>query len=380
MSIGKIWVFNPGHEEALLHAHKANYTASKTVLGMMYELPQLMQYLASEGDYIYYPSKDGCSATLVNHLGETIKRYDTLPALQLSLWALESHTIKRVMSWAKLVGITILSPDISTEYYTLAHRSSSSRFLHYLREHKPSLLPSEEIIPYRLRQESDNIQEVANIIQSQGYPRAMLKRPYSSSGRGVQPIGLPLSTEQSRQIASLIRHYGEVSLEPLLAREQDYALLFYADGSKVQHIGYSKFMTDDRAGTAYSGNLLLPDELIASELTEALGSYTALNELIATTQHYLHAELRGTYEGYIGVDIMTYRDARGKLQLHPCVEINLRCTMGIIAHHLRERLSLPSGCLFRLGLRKQIPLGHQTNRILTDKEPNSTFVAYLQTD
>ena len=37
------------------------------------------------------------------------------------------------------------------------------------------------------------------------------------------------------------------------------------------------------------------------------------------------------------MDMMTYRDAQNQFHLHPCVEINMRYTMGILAHKLTER-------------------------------------------
>lgn len=376
----RLWVFNPGHEEALLHAGKASYTASKTVLTMMYELPQLMLHLASVGDYIYCPSRDGRSARLIDHHGNSISDYKGLPPLKLSLWGLEPHSLRLINTWAKGQGIALKVPDISPEYYTLAHRNACVKCLQYLHQNAPQLVPQPEIIPHRILKGEDTLDATLRLIRTQGYTRAMLKRPYSSSGRGVQPMDLPLSGEQSEVIYSLAQHYGEVSLEPLLNRQQDYALLFYADADGLRHIGYSKFVTDDKSGTAYSGNILTSDESIAEELTQVLGNKQALLDLIEYLQLFLRSELNGTYEGYIGIDMMTYRDLNGELHLHPCVEINLRCTMGVIAHRLQEGIVTPPESLFKLGLSTRLSQEGGNNLILAGGKPSDTFVAYIHSN
>ncbi len=376
----RLWVFNPGHEEALLHAAKASYTASKTVLTMMYELAQLMLPLASVEDYIYCPSRDGRSARLIDHQGNSISDYKGLPPLKLNLWGLEPHSQRMISTWAKAQGIALSVADISPEYYALAHRNACVKCLRYLHRHASQFIPQPEIIPHRILKGEDTIDATARFIRTQGYPRAMLKRPYSSSGRGVQPIDLPLGREQSEVIYNLAQHYGEVSLEPLLNRQQDYALLFYADANGLRHIGYSKFVTDDKSGTAYSGNILASDESIAEELTQALGDKQALLDLIEHLQVFLHTELKGTYEGYIGIDMMTYLDLNGTLHLHPCVEINLRCTMGVIAHRLQEDIAMSPESLFKLGLSSKLSQEGGYNQILAGGKPSDTFVAYIHSN
>jgi len=38
----------------------------------------------------------------------------------------------------------------------------------------------------------------------------------------------------------------------------------------------------------------------------------------------------GSYEGYLGVDMMICKDADG-YKVHPCVEVNLRMNMGVVS-------------------------------------------------
>ena len=55
------------------------------------------------------------------------------------------------------------------------------------------------------------------------------------------------------------------------------------------------------------------------------------------------------YDGYLGIDMMLYWDENGKIALNPCVEVNLRMTMGMVTaamgsrHGLRGNFSITAG-------------------------------------
>ena len=46
------------------------------------------------------------------------------------------------------------------------------------------------------------------------------------------------------------------------------------------------------------------------------------------------------YRGYLGIDMMTFTD-NGSLQVMPCVELNLRTTMGLLSSKLGDRVLAP---------------------------------------
>ena len=57
----------------------------------------------------------------------------------------------------------------------------------------------------------------------------------------------------------------------------------------------------------------------------------------------LKHHLAGKYTGFVGIDMMAV-DMNGKRKCHPCVEINLRMNMGIVAMEVyRRRLRDGSG-------------------------------------
>ena len=57
--------------------------------------------------------------------------------------------------------------------------------------------------------------------------------------------------------------------------------------------------------------------------------------------------LSGRYTGPFGVDMMVVRHADGAgHSIHPCVELNLRRTMGHVALHLTPSPTTPEGVLY----------------------------------
>lgn len=179
----------------------------------------------------------------------------------------------------------------------------------------------------------------------------VLKRPYSCSGRGLlqMPALLPPTPQAARWIADGLRRQGSLVVEERMGKVQDLAALFRAsyepmpDGSlhyTVRHTGFSLFRTDTNG--AYRGNLLLGDSLIAKRVEGESGFPPGL---LRETANALGQALRARLEpagycGCIGVDQLVARTAEG-FRLCPVVEVNLRHTMGFVAHALgRQRAAL----------------------------------------
>lgn len=95
----------------------------------------------------------------------------------------------------------------------------------------------------------------------------------------------------------------------------------------VKYCGLSLFQT---IKGAYAGNVLASEE----EKEEILASYVSLDKLAQIRQHIieiLQPVLKSIYSGPFGVDMMIYADDERRLQINPCVELNLRRTMGHVA-------------------------------------------------
>lgn len=156
----------------------------------------------------------------------------------------------------------------------------------------------------------------------------VFKTLWSSSGRGLLRSTFPLPTLR-KQLGAAIRRMGGVMGEVWHDdKVQDFAMLFFVGTDEVRFVGYSLF--DNDAATYRQGHLLSNERIV-----EKLGVDKALLDEIR--DHYI--EILSTLfaplmhkpwqVGYVGIDMLTYGTA-DDLKVSPCVEMNLRCTMGVV--------------------------------------------------
>jgi len=130
----------------------------------------------------------------------------------------------------------------------------------------------------------------------------------------------------------VIHEQGGVVAEPVLRKVQDFAMEFYMDKSITRFAGYSLFRS--ATSGAYTGNELLSD----SRIEEKLAAYIPV-ALLHRLRETLLEELAACfplYTGYAGVDMMICETAEG-YRMQPCVEINLRMNMGMVARRIHDR-------------------------------------------
>lgn len=161
----------------------------------------------------------------------------------------------------------------------------------------------------------------------------VLKTPWSSSGRGLMRSTVPAETLWKHAQATL-QKMGGIMGEPWIEdKVQDFAMLFFIGSEKVEFLGYSLF---DNDATTYRQGYLMSNERIIAKLQVEPERLEAIKTAYLDLLRDLFAPLMGkTWQvGYIGIDMMTYRasgnSADRALSISPCVEMNLRCTMGVV--------------------------------------------------
>jgi len=212
----------------------------------------------------------------------------------------------------------------------LSHRRSSifiNRALTSYRCFSDMGMPA-PIIPI----EAKNIEEARQAIDTFG--EVFVKTPWSSSGRGVLHGSANNPAQLLRRCESAITSQGSVLIEKAHRKVLDFAMLFEAEGHDVRQIGLSLFF-NAREG-AYGGNLLAPDSEIAAHVGKLLPSGT-LPAVSAAMCRILSQLLQERYHGPLGVDMMVAEDECGQTYLVPCVELNLRCTMGFVARGVYKK-------------------------------------------
>jgi hypothetical protein len=146
------------------------------------------------------------------------------------------------------------------------------------------------------------------------YGQVVTKAPWSSSGRGVR------FDSKMEWVRHVIQRQGSIMVEPFYHKAKDFGMEFTAEGGVIRYEGLSLFVT--RNG-AYIGNMIAAERV----KRQTLSRYVSLDLLDRVRDQVLSRLDLSGYEGPFGIDMMI---VKGGL-LHPCVEINLRRTMGHVA-------------------------------------------------
>lgn len=215
---------------------------------------------------------------------------------------------------AGLGEASLPSPARIERLRLLSHRRSSITLLRGIG------FPAE-----KLPAEADTVSQALDHIAACG-GCAVVKQPWSCSGRGVAFTESMQPEALRRLLEGWIRRQGSVIIEPLYDRINEMAALYYADGrGSVTLSGMSAFSCDVRGN--YTGNIVAPQavirQLCGNDAVEAARSLvTPLCSLIGDS-----------YRGWLGVDMLRHREG-----LLPCMELNLRMTMGVVAMLIARRM------------------------------------------
>ena len=332
------YIFNPDNDLALANGD-ANYLPPRSARQMATDLAFLATWWANNGDSILIPHSDVLyywSKTSDKSLFSTdikwITEKEEIPHQPLKPWGWNPSLVKQMSKR----GLPSEYLPTEEDMHTLRTLSSRQMAVEVLREIRHQLSDNHPLIGTSALCTSE--EEIAHEVTA--HTSTILKAPWSSSGKGLRRgQGLyepPLSGWCARTLAQ----QGAVVVEPMYDKVKDFAMEFYSsgDGLSLTFVGYSSFVTD--ANGAYEGNLLMSDEEVEADLSAYIPRET-LHTTCAQLQHLLAKHIGADYQGYVGVDMMIClvhtEDAQERYALHPCVEINLRMNMGVVAHILYQR-------------------------------------------
>jgi hypothetical protein len=111
---------------------------------------------------------------------------------------------------------------------------------------------------------------------------------------------------------------------------------FKCEGGKTQFVGYSIFNNDTHS--SFSGGLIGSSDFLHTRLVSILGNESLLCDVQAAAVNIIDNLIAPQYNGYLGLDMMIYRDENGELCLNPCIELNLRTTMGVVSSIIGNKL------------------------------------------
>lgn len=158
----------------------------------------------------------------------------------------------------------------------------------------------------------------------------VLKTPWSSSGRGlIRSTVTPRSIMMTRAM-STVRKMGGIMAERWHDKVQDFAMLFFIGHDGVSFVGYSLF-DNEESGTYRQGYLLSNDE-IERRLSVPVGILHTLRGKLKMVMDEMFSSFFNLpwQVGFAGIDMITYHNS-SQTDVFPCIELNLRCTMGVVA-------------------------------------------------
>lgn len=340
-------IFNPEHDIALASG-LANFTAPHAGRLLRHDLGYLPALWAKEGDVILVDDPEYARQAL-KKLSARLHRagLGRKPADGNFFF----HSIRQDIptdvhidhvepwGWNSALRAQLLRRRVDEQLLTsdkqldaireLSHRRTASHLLPLLREPGTA---GESL-------ECRTVEEVEDAVGRFG--QVVLKAPWSSSGRGLRFVDDQQFTVHSQHVAGWLRNLlftqGSVMVEPYYNKVKDFGMEFYSDGDgSVCYQGLSLFQTQNGA---YTGNVLATETA-----KETLLSQYVSPSLLQVVRQRISKELGtlfcGNYRGPFGVDMMVVKpfglttssiNSEKSNLLHPCVEINLRRTMGHVA-------------------------------------------------
>lgn len=324
--MSRAYLFNPANDIALIRDTPV-FTPGANALRLQRDGAILPLWMASAGDCVIAPDTDRRWLDTVRDL------YDlpgdvcaTVPGhiTEGAPWGWSRNAV-RLLTDAGMTRELLPDDTVLARRRALSHRRTAIRINAALAEQLAMPLPPPAI-------EAFDTDTVFKAVAGYGGD-AVIKAPYSSSGRGIIDTRTCRQSQLAAMLPGLLRRQGSVTVEHALDRIEDFAMLFEMRGGVARLCGLSQFET---AGGAYTGNILVSDDVIRQHIMQQTDD--GMYERVAALMPGILADILGdACDGPCGVDMMAYRDSDGTRRLAPCIELNLRMTMGVFAHIWRRR-------------------------------------------
>lgn len=323
-----VYLFNPEHDLALAHgAH--NYTAPPFARQFRHDLRLLPAWVAPADSYIAIP--DDCSIDEDSRWLHD--RHLDITPIHISKVADLGSCCIHPWGWDATLRYQLLQAGISPDYLPTDEQLDCIRRLSHRRTSiavHESLGKAFSPCPVELTTAED----VAAFMHS--HPGCYLKMPWSGSGKGIYRVIDPTGDNHvPRWIEGALHRQGSLLCEVGLDRVQDFAIECMCRDGHTMLMGYSVFDSDFHS--QFGSGRVAPMEALHEML---LGMYPDLDPVIGQVLMAIDNIIAPHYNGYLGIDMMLYWDKNGRIDLNPCVEVNLRMTMGMVTAAMGSRHGL----------------------------------------
>lgn len=333
----KIYLFNPDHDLALA-SQSAKFMPKANIVTMAHDLACLPFWWAKKKDGVAVPA--GAADEFSRIHAETIQKagVDFVSLGHPGMyhpWGWNQSLVHK-LSLAGVAKDTLPDSTYLKHIRDLSGRHNGIEMLKQITKEYQEVIGKAHICR--------SVAEVESLINR--WKTILLKAPWSGSGKGLfRTSSLEWNKNVAGWVERIIRSQGFVVTEPYYNRVIDFATEFYIDNGNIEFCGYSLFNTDVHG--YYKGNVLLTDAEIEQKISEYM-PVELLHGIVQSQLNWLNIHIVPYYNGYVGIDMMIVNE-QGMMKCHPCVEINLRMTMGMVARILKDRWIEPKSMgVFRL--------------------------------
>ncbi len=368
-------------------AHIFNPTCEMEVANgeVSYQAPSYLQKFTQDLEilpYIYSNSEDVVLVRKLPNKDFTIRLNEAgfdLPSFCLidKINSLKNDYKPSPWGWSPAVAkkLHLLGAKWQTELKPFFSRQFSLKILQQVTQKATKgLVDSGNVARY-----VEDFSQVENLMQE--WKQIVIKAPFSSSGRGVQILRESYIDQHiTNKTKNIIKTQGGAMVEPYYDKICDFAYEFKIGNGEISFVGFSAFFTNEQG--QYEGHIIPFDANNFPKEAAELWRNGVVNDGLELLKNALqNTKIPNLYEGYFGVDALIFKDKNGDILLQPCIEINLRCNMGIVALHLEKHIAAGSTCEFKIISNKSVPLTildkNFTAKYPLEMEDNKIVSGYL---
>jgi hypothetical protein len=332
----KVFVFNPTCEMAVANGH-GSYRPPARLRQFEKELAAIPLWLGREKDYVL--TEEPVSEAFVDQLKDwgvsapqfitSLKEVDTSLSPELHPWGWSPAVHQQLKALEPYSGRHPMVP------WHVDHRKLLSRYtgLELAEMVAEGLNMDDHLAIPQLPVELNAAEAIADVEAVMVSPM-LLKTPWSASGRGLFKIrSRQENAADNPWVLGKLKQQGALLAEPWLEKLQDLSFHFWVEEAGIQFLGTTYFNTDKDG--QFLGCYVTPPPI----------HFLAMNDLNAVVDKAIalllkvlkKMNLNRRYHGPVGIDALFFKATDG-VKLHPCIEINLRYTMGLVNLSISKHL------------------------------------------
>ncbi len=335
--MSEIYIFNPEHDLALAN-NDVNFNPPLSAVQFANDLSCLPFWFAPEGSTILSAQNiEKWQSEMVRlfpqlAMSEISSKPNCIAETQFHPWGWDKVLMKRIekllesgdneISYTSNAAniVNLPNADKLEKIKNLSHRRVSILAHNFI----TSKINDKKL----LREAAIEITNPTLLNQLISKNKALIfKAPWSGSGKGLCWVRQGLSAKDTGWCNNIIAKQGSVMVEKIYDVKLDFAMLFSYQKGKTIFEGFSVFETN---GGIYRSNRLMSNEAIENLLQNYGLEKTLIENIKQLFIKFIDKEIAMHYNGILGVDMFLF-ETNGNIQWHPCVEINLRNTMGYVS-------------------------------------------------